>query len=90
MDDVTEAPVVSLHDTTGGDPSRSRLWRELLCRYGIGDVASVVYRDRFGCWGFLDLWRSDRTRRFSHGDIDYLTGITAPVPGGQLRRQSLR
>lgn len=41
-----------------GDPGRSLLWRELLHRYSVGDVASTVFRDPFGCWGFLDLWRS--------------------------------
>ena len=85
---LTDASVVSLQDTTEGDPSLSRLWRELLCRYGIGDVASVVYRDRFGCWGFLDLWRSDRTTRFSQADIGYLTGITAPVTTSLRRCQA--
>ncbi|MFI6316804.1 LuxR C-terminal-related transcriptional regulator [Nonomuraea sp. NPDC050556] len=41
-----------------GDPARSLLWRELLHRYSVGDIASTVFRDPFGCWGFLDLWRS--------------------------------
>ena len=76
---LTAAPVVSLQDATGSDLSRSRLWRELLCEYDIGDVASVVYRDRYGCWGFLDLWRSDSTTKFSQADIGFLTGITQPV-----------
>jgi hypothetical protein len=49
-------PVALLQEATGGDPSRSLLWQDLLCRYGISDVASLVFRDRFGCWGFLDLW----------------------------------
>jgi DNA-binding CsgD family transcriptional regulator len=40
------------------DPSRSLVWREVLRGLGIADVVSVVFRDRFGCWGFLDLWRS--------------------------------
>src|SRR5436190_22099653 len=47
-----------LAEATCGDLSRSRLWRDLLCRYDVTDIASSVYRDRFGCWGFLDLWRA--------------------------------
>jgi len=31
------------------------MWRDVLCRYGIADVASTVFADQFGCWGFLDL-----------------------------------
>ncbi len=40
-----------------GDRLRdSPLWREVQHSYGVVDVASLVFRDRFGCWGFLDLW----------------------------------
>src|SRR5258708_15400217 len=49
------APVALLQEATGGDPSRSLLWRDLLDGYGIGDVASLVFKDRFGCWGFSAL-----------------------------------
>lgn len=76
---LTVAPVVSLQDATGGELSLSRLWRELLSRYEIGDVASLVFRDGFGCWGFLDLWRSNSMPLFTQPEIDYLIDITAPV-----------
>ena len=46
---LSAASVALLREATGGDLSRSLLWRELLRRYGIGDVASSVFRDRFGC-----------------------------------------
>ena len=54
------SPARTLSDAVAGDLSRSLVWRDVLCRYGIGDVASAVFADQFGCWGFLDLWR-DRT-----------------------------
>jgi DNA-binding CsgD family transcriptional regulator len=44
---------------TGGSPEGSLLWREYLHAIGVVDVLSLVFRDRFGCWGFLDLWRGD-------------------------------
>ncbi|CUR59651.1 putative LuxR family transcriptional regulator [metagenome] len=47
-----------LHTTTGGRLEQSLLWREHLAGEGITDVASIVFRDRFGWWGFLDLWRA--------------------------------
>ena len=53
-----DLPVALLREATGDDPARSLLWRDLLVRYGIGDVASSVYTDRYGCGGFLDLWRA--------------------------------
>ena len=83
---LTDPPVASLHDATDGDLSRSRLWRDLLRRYDIGDVASLVHRDRFGCWGFLDLWRSDS--RFTPAELDHLADIIAPVTTALRRCQA--
>src|ERR1700744_4743049 len=51
-------PVASLRRATGDDLTRSLMWRELLSKYQIGDIATSVHRDRFGCWAFLDLWRT--------------------------------
>jgi DNA-binding CsgD family transcriptional regulator len=68
----------SLCGATGGALSQSLMWRELLCRYGVTDIASSVYRDRFGCWGFLDLWRTEAPP-FSTADIDFLGHLTGPV-----------
>lgn len=79
------APVALLHDVTGGDLSRSLVWRDLLVRYDVGDAASVVYRDRFGCWGFLELWRLGNGRRFSHAEAAYLVE-TADALTRALRR----
>lgn len=50
-------PVVRLHAATGGQLEQSLVWRELLTDHDVSDVASIVFRDRFGCWAFLDLWR---------------------------------
>jgi DNA-binding CsgD family transcriptional regulator len=81
-------PVALLQEATGGQPSRSLLWRDLLADYDIGDVASVVFRDRFGCWGFLDLWRSGTSARFSSAEAAYLTSITGPVTTALRRSQA--
>ncbi|MFM2072598.1 MAG: hypothetical protein RLZZ623_2861 [Actinomycetota bacterium] len=51
-------PIVRLHSATGGQLAQSLVWRELLADYDVRDVASIVFRDRFGCWAFLDLWSS--------------------------------
>ena len=68
--------VATLDGTTGGDREQSLVWRELLTRYDVGDVASVVFRDRFGCWGFLELWRGADRGSFSTEDIVLLEGMT--------------
>lgn len=72
---LTDPPVTTLQDATAGDPSRSLLWTELLRRYDVRDVASVVMRDRYGCWGFLDLWRVGGVP-FSTQQVGYLADIT--------------
>ena len=71
----------SLHGATGGRLSLSLMWRELLSRYQVTDIASSVYRDRFGCWGFLDLWRIGAPA-FTAADIEFLGHIA-----GRSRRR---
>jgi DNA-binding CsgD family transcriptional regulator len=70
-------PVALLTDV--GDPGRSAVWRQVQSRFAVVDVASVVFRDQFGIWSFLDLWRDQRGGSFARADVDYLTELTAPV-----------
>lgn len=81
--------VATLDGTTGGDRKQSLVWRELLTRYEVGDVASVVFRDRFGCWAFLELWRAADRGSFSTQDIALLEGMTDPLTSA-LRRRTAR
>ncbi|HQR79512.1 MAG TPA: LuxR C-terminal-related transcriptional regulator [Actinomycetota bacterium] len=69
--------VSTLQAATVGHPSRSRLWRELLAGYGVGDVASLVFRDRYGCWAFLDLWRMGGA--FNDAECAQLTDVVRIV-----------
>jgi DNA-binding CsgD family transcriptional regulator len=55
-----------------GDPLRA-----LLCEHGVADVASLVFRDRFGCWGFLDLWRAGGV--FTGADARRVAAFAGPV-----------
>jgi DNA-binding CsgD family transcriptional regulator len=82
------ARVGRLQADTGGHPERSLVWRELLSGYHVSDVASVVFRDRFGCWGFLDLWRIHGWH-FTAPDTDYLAAI-APRVTDRLRELQAR
>jgi hypothetical protein len=75
----------SLRTRTDGDLSRSLVWREVMCRYGVRDVASAVFADGYGCWGFLDLWRGPAPGCFGQDDIDYLSRL-APRLTEALRR----
>jgi DNA-binding CsgD family transcriptional regulator len=76
---LPDSAVARLVDATGGDRSESLLWRDLLRRHDIGDVASMVFKDRFGTWGFLDLWRSGLNSTFSDVDAKFLATIAPAV-----------
>ena len=84
---LVDDPVALLAQVTGGQPDRSLLWRELLHRYDVSDVASVVFRDRFGCWAFLELWRTG-SPVFAAGDAAVLRGLSVPVTAAIRRCQA--
>ena len=67
----------SLVQSTGGRPEQSLIWREHLADLGIVDVLSVVFSDRYGSWGFLDLWR--RTNPFSDEEIAALGDVRSAI-----------
>jgi DNA-binding CsgD family transcriptional regulator len=81
-------PVASLRQATGGDLARSLMWRDLLCRYQIGDIATSVHRDRFGCWAFLDLWRTQGAVPFTPAELEFLHGIAGPLTTALRRSQA--
>ncbi|MEU1480569.1 response regulator transcription factor [Streptomyces sp. NPDC001668] len=68
------------------DPADSCLWRELLRDHGVRDIASLVFKDRFGCWGHLDLYRHGRP--FSAAETACLARLTAPVTRALRRSQA--
>jgi len=73
------SPAGTLSNAVGGELSRSLMWRDVLSRYGIGDVASAVFADQLGCWGFLDLWRNDTSVPFSAADAGFIADVAAPL-----------
>jgi DNA-binding CsgD family transcriptional regulator len=77
--------VALLDAATGGDLAQSLLWRELLDGYGIRDVASVVFVDRFGCWAFLELWRTGSRGPFTSAEEELLAAVAEPLTDA-LRR----
>ncbi len=82
-----DTPVALLRELTAGDMDRSLVWRDMLSRFGVIDVATLVFRCRYGCWGFLDLWRSGATA-FTHGDAAFLGAVTKPVTEALRRCQA--
>lgn len=84
-----DTPVATLQAASGGMLARSQLWRDVLSGYGVVDVASLVFRDGFGCWGWLDLWRRAESGPFDGRECAYLAGIVSPITTG-LRRAVAR
>ena len=80
----------TLQQATGGDLSRSLMWRELLHRYGICDVMSVAFTDRFGWWGFLACFWPASAPAFDHRGTAFLGQLAAihrgaaAHPGGRV------
>lgn len=68
-----------LHAATDGHLEQALVWRELMSTYAVTDVASVVFRDRFGCWAFLDLWRTGAGPPFAAPEVEYLAAIAPRV-----------
>jgi DNA-binding CsgD family transcriptional regulator len=83
-----DAPVGFLRSATGDQRERSLVWHEMLANYDVGDVASLVFRDRFGCWAFLDLWRVGRATMFTDQEAAFLTGVAGPVTEALRRSQA--
>ncbi|WP_068059541.1 helix-turn-helix transcriptional regulator [Nocardia xishanensis] len=71
----------SLRVDTGGDPARSRVWREVLRELDVFDTATVVFGDRYGCWGFLELLRKS-PRAFDPTQLTTLAALAAPITRG--------
>jgi DNA-binding CsgD family transcriptional regulator len=77
-----------LHAHTRGDLRRSLVWRQMLHRFEVTDVASLAFIDRFGCWGFLDLWRSAPAEPFTVDEAGFLGRLVKPLTDGLRRCQA--
>ena len=78
----------SLLRATRGQPSESLVWRDLLQHHGVGDVATMVFRDGLGLWGWVDLWRSTGAEPFSAAEIEVLAEVSAPITTALRRGQA--
>jgi DNA-binding CsgD family transcriptional regulator len=73
--------VALLSAVSDGDPLRA-----LLSEHGVADVVSLVFRDRFGCWGFLDLWRADGA--FTAANARHVAAFAGPVTAALREAQA--
>lgn len=85
---LRDCPVALLHEATEGDLYQSLVWADLLVRYAVTDAASMVFQDRFGCWAFLEMWRSGAAEVFSRAEADFLAGLAEPLTAALRRCQA--
>lgn len=85
---LSGARSVHLQDHLPPTGQRVLDWCSFVAGYGISDIATAVFRDRFGCWGWFDLWRSERTGRFKEAEVALLAAICESVTSGLRRCQA--
>jgi DNA-binding CsgD family transcriptional regulator len=78
-----------LLEETEGEPERSLLWAEALRGFGVVDVASLALWDRYGCWGWLDLWRCGDAPQYRREDGELLEDL-APLLTRGIREAQAR
>lgn len=83
-----DGAVAALRAATSDHRETSLVWREMLAGYGVNDIASLVFRDRFGCWAFLELWRIDSGTQFIDAEVEFLAQIAGPVTEALRRCQA--
>jgi DNA-binding CsgD family transcriptional regulator len=84
---LADPPVARLAEATHGELSQSLVWRELLGHHDVTDVASLVFRDQYGCWAFLELWRTGGAT-FDDADAAVLRAVVPPVTTALRRAQA--
>jgi len=69
-----------------GRPVHGTAWAVTLAAYGVRDVVTVLFSDRFGLWGVLDLWRTGEA--FDQRELDALALVAADVTAALRRAQA--
>ena len=78
--------ISTLHEATGGDPSRSRGWREHVEPYGAEQELLVALRARTGeVWGMLGLYRAPGQPEFERDELAFLRALAPHLAEGARR-----
>lgn len=86
--DLPRSGLDRLHAQTTGELRRSLMWERMLHRFDVTDMASLAFIDKFGCWGFLDLWRSRPSAPFTDDEASFLGRLVKPLTEGLRRCQA--
>jgi DNA-binding CsgD family transcriptional regulator len=79
FDTMLGAPAQSLLGSTE-TPEESVAWLHVQRELGVVDTAMVAFGDRYGAWGYLELWRT--TTAFTAEELAVLTSLQPSVTAG--------
>ncbi len=78
--------ISTVHEATGGDPTRSPGWNNYVAPYGGDQELFLALRTRSGeAWGVLALYREKGRPLFDRDDFSFLKSISVPL-GEAIRR----
>ena len=78
--------ISTLHEATGGDPSRSLAWNLYLRPNGADQEVLVALRTRAGdAWGMLALYRQPNRPHFDEEELRFLRDVSVPLAEGARR-----
>ena len=82
----SERGISTLHEATGGDPSRSRAWREYVHPYGGEQQLRLALRTQAGeAWGVLALYREPGQPEFDREEQQLLRAVAPHFAEGARR-----
>lgn len=81
----SERGISTLHEASGGDPTRSPRWRLNMAMGGDQELL-VALRTRAGeAWGMLGLYRAPGERQFDRDELELLRGLSPYLAEGARR-----
>lgn len=82
----SERGLSTLHEVTGGDPSRSPAWQRFIRPFGGDQELLVALRTRVGVtWGMLGLYREPDRPLFSSAELRFLHEVAPYLAEGARR-----
>ena len=82
----SERGISTLHEATGGDPSRSRAWNLYMHPYGAEQELLVALRTPAGdAWGMLGLYREPGEPLFDDDELGFLREVSPYLAEGAQR-----
>ncbi|HEV2069736.1 MAG TPA: helix-turn-helix transcriptional regulator, partial [Acidimicrobiales bacterium] len=85
--DVARSPtgISTLHEATGGDPTKSRRWHENMTYGGDQELIAALRTKGGEVWGALGLYREPGRPLFDRDDLEFIHAVTPSLAEGARR-----